>query len=224
VRETRAVTFDDLRWTGAEIPGSAPPVELARLRAEEATGAFSALVRFPPGWSRPGSGYYRVHEELFVVEGDLTVSGETYRPGDYAWLPAEYLRSGSGSGGALVLARFSGPPAWVPSQRAGEGFRPEEVVRKHWTAAQRRPSPLGTGEARLLRGDARLSSWVLEEDGCTGTARHAAELFSLPERSWAWVGVNERLPPVAPPCFFRLFGAPAETPAGRVTGKDEEAV
>jgi hypothetical protein len=215
MRTAAVVSFDDLRWSESEIPGSTPPVAVARLRVEEGTGSSSMLVRFPRGWSRPGAGYYRVHEEIFVVEGDLTVGDETYRTGDYAWLPSGYPRTGSSSGGALVLARFSGPPVWVPSGGAGEDFRPEDVVRERWQDAEERPSPLGAGRARLLREDRLLSSWVVEAERGDEHARYPIELFSLVERSWAWVDAGQQAPRMVRPCFCRVFtAAPQGSPGG----------
>jgi hypothetical protein len=219
MRTAAVVSFDDLRWSETEIPGSNPPVAVARLRVENGTGAYTMLVRFPPGWSRPGAGHYRVHEEIFVVEGDLTVGDETYSTGDYAWLPSGYPRTGSASsGGAVVLARFSGPPVWVPSDGAGEDFHPEDVVREHWQDAEERPSPLGAGRARLLREDRLLSSWVVEAERDDEHARHPTELFSLVERSWAWVDAGQQAPRMARPCFCRVFvEAPQGGPGGAPT-------
>ncbi|NVI92765.1 cupin domain-containing protein [Actinomadura sp. BRA 177] len=106
----------DLEWHPYTIPGSAPQVELARLRANRETGSFLALVRFPAGWARPGSGHYRCGEEFTVLEGELQVSGVTYRAGDAAWIPAGRERHDSRSdAGAMALAWFSGPAEWVPA-------------------------------------------------------------------------------------------------------------
>jgi hypothetical protein len=44
----------DLNWHPYTIPGSAPEVEPARLRANRETGSFLALVRFPAARERPG--------------------------------------------------------------------------------------------------------------------------------------------------------------------------
>jgi hypothetical protein len=88
-------------------------VTVATLR-EEPNGGFWALVRFPPGWARPVSGHYSVAEEFWVLEGELTLSGETYGPEQVGRLPAAAPRSDSRSEtGALTLAHFAGPARWV---------------------------------------------------------------------------------------------------------------
>lgn len=112
-----------LPWKPFTIPGSGPPVELVRLEVDPADGASTSLVRFPPGWHRPGTGHYACGEEFIVLEGGLTVSGVDYGPGDRGWIPPAVTRRDSRSeAGALALAWFSGSPAWTE----GEGDAPPE--------------------------------------------------------------------------------------------------
>ena len=81
---------------------------------EQQGGAFWALVRFPAGWSRPATGHYRVDEDFWILEGELEMSGITYGPEQGALIPAGTPRSQSRSeAGALAVARFDGPAAWV---------------------------------------------------------------------------------------------------------------
>jgi hypothetical protein len=92
------------------IPGSNLPVRRTRL------DGMSALVRFPPGWARPGRGHYLAGEEFVLLEGELSVSGITYAAGHHGWLPAGTLRhSGAAPGGALAFTAFAGEDTWVPS-------------------------------------------------------------------------------------------------------------
>jgi hypothetical protein len=103
----------DLPWRSMAIPDSAPSVELARLHVDQRTKASVALVRFPPGFARPGVGHYQCAEQFVVLGGAIDVSGIRYVEGDYAYLPARTDRADSGSpGGCLAVAWFSGPPVW----------------------------------------------------------------------------------------------------------------
>lgn len=103
-------------WRQVTIPDGSPAVAVARLR-EEAGGAFWALVRFPPGWSRPVTGRYLVEEEFWVLEGELVVSGVAYGPDQCGRLPAGTPRSDSRSeAGALTVAHFAGPATWVRTE------------------------------------------------------------------------------------------------------------
>nr|WP_055502599.1 hypothetical protein [Nonomuraea pusilla] len=92
------------------VPGAGAQVRMSRL-----TGS-AWLVRYPPGWSRAQRGHYLAGEELVVLDGELTVSGVTYLPGQHGWIPAGALRHEcSAPSGALVLAAFTGDPSWVSS-------------------------------------------------------------------------------------------------------------
>ncbi|QKW36787.1 hypothetical protein HUT06_24455 [Actinomadura sp. NAK00032] len=107
-----------LPWKAFTIPGSNEPVRLLRLEVD-ADGSSTSLVRFPPGWRRPGPGRYACGEEFVVLGGALTVSGVAYGPGDRGWIaPGATRRASVSSGGALALAWFSGVPAWTEGEGA----------------------------------------------------------------------------------------------------------
>lgn len=105
------------------MPG-ASPVAMALL-PKLSDGGFRAFVRFPAGWSRPGVGHYAVAEEFLVLEGELGLSGTTWRPHSLVWVPAWQRRHGLQSpSGCLVFAWFGGTPRWLsgePAQPAGGG-------------------------------------------------------------------------------------------------------
>jgi hypothetical protein len=127
------LAFASLIWREAPMPG-ASPVEMALL-PKLADGAFRAFVRFPAGWSRANVGHYAVAEEFCVLEGELGLNGETWRPHGLVWVPAwrrRYdLRSPSG---CLVFAWFGGTPRWIP----GEPTRPAGGGPAHRTSVDGR--------------------------------------------------------------------------------------
>ena len=199
------VPFEELRWRTFPIPGSTPEVELARLHVEP-DKAFTTVVRFPAGWSRPDTGWYDHIEEVLFLEGSFEMSGIVYGPGDYGWFPAGYSREGSSSTGALALAWFSGPNQWFtePSpvaKAAAHGF-----VRSLWQNLPALPSPLGSGDGRLLVRSSDRTSWVVDEVAA-GEAPTTVELFSLPDRTWARVDAGAQLPDLAGPLFCRVYSA-----------------
>ena len=68
------------------MPG-ATPVQMALLPKLD-DGGFRAFVRFPKGWSRPDAGHYAVADEFVVLDGELSLNGETWQRGGHAWVPA----------------------------------------------------------------------------------------------------------------------------------------
>jgi len=96
----------------AGLPGGARPgIECRLLSADDDTGALSTVLRYPAGWRSGSPGSLRADEELFVLEGELSINGLAYRKHDYAQLPAGYPRRSMGSdAGAVVLTFFSAAP------------------------------------------------------------------------------------------------------------------
>ncbi len=193
----------DRAWRTITIEDSSPPVGFARLDADRASGAFAALVRFPAGWERPGTGRYVVEEELLVLEGELHMTGVVYRAGDYAHLPAGYVRSRSAAPrGALALAFFGGPADWIrlAESVSEQGASPPIV----WREVTPRRSSIA-GSARLLRETERVSTWLVDGPLAARAPRDArVQLFSLTSRSWAAVAPDGPIPPLPIPCLYRL--------------------
>ena len=170
------------------MPDGSGPVQLAQLPALE-DQAFRAFVRFPAGWSRPSTGYYLVHEEVFVLEGDLTFNDDTWHADGYAWIPAQATRRGLRSKqGALVLAWFSGPPRWkrgiaptatrveVTSTDSWENIPKVEVARMQ--------------EAHVLRATDRHRTWVTRATPAM-TLPIPVETLALADRTWSFLDANE---------------------------------
>jgi hypothetical protein len=190
-------------WRTITLDDSAPPVGFARLDGDRASGAFAALVRFPAGWTRPGTGRYAVDEELLVLEGELRMSGVAYRVDDYAHLPAGYVRAGSAAPReALVIAFFSGPADWIRLPEVGTARSPVAPIA--WRAVAPRAS-LVAASARPLREADGESTWLVDGPFEPRAPRDMRiQLFSLPARSWANVEPGQSLPALEPPCLCRL--------------------
>jgi hypothetical protein len=190
-------------WRTITIEDGSPPVGFARLDGDRASGAFAALVRFPAGWTRPGTGRYAVDEELLVLEGEFRMSGVAYRIDDYAHLPAGYLRAQSTTPrDTLVIAFFSGPADWIripDGEPAGSAVPP-----LGWRQVAPRPSPVA-GRARPLRSAGAESTWLVDGpfEPCAPQDMRV-QLFSLPTRSWASVEPAGSIPRLELPCLCRL--------------------
>lgn len=186
-------------WQPFDIPDSTPSVSMVALRSDRETRALSLFVRFPLGWRRPVTGYYEAAEDVLFLSGELEMDGLTYRPGDYAYIPAGKSRAGSSAENeVLALAKFCGPARW--HQGAGS---PEETALHLGidSIEPGAPSPLGAGPARVLRAGA---AWIVEAVEAGVQSPIDCELFSLGERAWAWVAKGDPLPGFAGPCFCRV--------------------
>lgn len=159
------------------IPGSTSPVRLARLHVRP-DGGSTSLVRFPPGWTRPARGHYLAGEEFVVLDGTLHVSGITYRDGDYGWIPAGSLRFDSESpAGALAVALFDGPPAWVGSDGdAGQGAA---------VHASLRTMTIPDGGLTIRPGTVLMAG---------GTPIAPCEALTMGDRGWNLIEKGEPLP------------------------------
>lgn len=167
-------------WLDVPIPASHPAVRLHRLHVDEETGASLSLVRFPAGWSRPGTGFYSAAEEFVVLEGEIRV-GHTYRAGDYAYLPPRTIRSASACGsGALVLAWFSAAPAWNEGEPQTPPPSEAVVVRAGDPAGgpRRRDAPEVPGGYRITDGPV------------TGAGR-GCDVWCPQLRAWEWVPAGQ---------------------------------
>lgn len=198
--EVRTVAVDDpgLDWVEVPIPGSTPAVRLARLHVDPGTRASVSFVRFPAGWTRPGTGHYTCAEEFVVLDGRISVSGREHPVGTHVFLPPGTARTDStvAPGGCLVVAWFSAAPDWRPGLPASP---PEHAARHRPLHGRRRAGPpLAPGTSAA---DATAPGG--SPDGPGGT-----EAFSLSARLWAFAPPGHSLPELPEPLLMRPWPRP----------------
>src|SRR5262245_9216435 len=72
------ISQKDLPWEEFRVKGVASGLKAKTLSRDPKTGAVSLLLSYPTGWrSRADSNYHSGDEEIFVLEGDLTIGGRT---------------------------------------------------------------------------------------------------------------------------------------------------
>jgi hypothetical protein len=86
-----------------------PGVTMKRLSEDTRTGALSAILRYPPGWTaQPAT--LATDEEFLVLDGALTHGDTRYDPDCYAFWPGGLARQAlAAPQGATVLTFFSAP-------------------------------------------------------------------------------------------------------------------
>lgn len=97
-------------------PGLArPDAEHKMLSRDPGDGACSALMRYPPGWSREGPEHLAAAEEFYVLDGSLRMDDREYAQDCYAYLPAGWTRHEMSSpGGCVLLAFYDKEPSLLP--------------------------------------------------------------------------------------------------------------
>ncbi len=149
--------------------GASAQIGVKRLSRDPESGAVSSLVQIPAGWRRPETGHYLVDHEIYVLAGDLTVSGVRYTEHTYAFLPAGYTRSGAYSErGALLLAFFSGEAEWIDDEAPAGALDERRLVRylnlfeEPWTGNFHPQFPVGAGRKWLRRDPVTTDeTWIL---------------------------------------------------------------
>jgi quercetin dioxygenase-like cupin family protein len=102
----------DVPWV--RLDGFPPEWEMRELSRDPKTGALTAMARIPAGWSGKGAAH-RAPFSLYVLEGALTMTGETLETGDFADGPAGTgpMADCAADGGATLFLWFdaAGEPA-----------------------------------------------------------------------------------------------------------------
>ncbi|MDA0368764.1 MAG: DUF4437 domain-containing protein [Proteobacteria bacterium] len=101
----------DMPWDNTPLSPARADVAHKLLSLDGDTGASSLLVKYPAGWQRTAPESLAAEEEIFVLDGTLTLDGEDFGPGDYTCLPKGYPRQSAVSAdGAVALTFFSAKP------------------------------------------------------------------------------------------------------------------
>jgi hypothetical protein len=118
---------DKLYWRPFVISGL-PDASFKLLSFAESNGARSQITRLPAGWSHP-AGYHHANEEIFVLDGDLSIGGKKMTKYSYAYYPAGYSHGEAYSEhGATLLHWWDGDPDFVASQESRPDTRLDETV------------------------------------------------------------------------------------------------
>ena len=110
-----------LAWQDGSAVGLAGR-QIKLLSEDRQSGAVSCIVRMAPGWQGT-DGALAADEELYVLDGALSISGVDYAADNYAFLPAGTPREGvAAPEGATLLSFFSTRQSPVPSCPARTGW------------------------------------------------------------------------------------------------------
>jgi len=165
--------------------------EAKLLSQDDKLGALSLLSYLPIGSRTEARGYRNADEEIFLLEGDLTIGDQQMTKYSYAFIPAGVVRGPSSTRqGAVFLQWFNKTPDFVESDRDKLGARGYAAV-KDWNFFERpwstdtfpvyRKGPPITGiRLKLLRHDPDTSemTWISFSVG-GGPASWAGSLWEM---------------------------------------------
>jgi len=187
------IQAQDVPWArGGEGASDAwSGLDVKVLSRDPASGACTAIVRYPAGWHRSGPRYLTCHEEMLVLDGMVEINGVEHPPYAYTHLPAGFARTSfSTPRGAVVLTMLSAAPEEKPGE-APDGLYDEKLLvgkidpaqdgLEGWTENPYTRYLMGTG-VRPLR-----------EDPYTGeiSILYAALPFRYMEKQWTQPTVQE---------------------------------
>jgi hypothetical protein len=105
------IQAQDLPWQkGLHGPGR-EDIELKTLSIDENGTEATTIIRYPAGWQRTSAEYNTAHEEFLVLDGEITLNGQTFDRHCYGFFPAGYTRESAASPtGAVLLTMFYDRP------------------------------------------------------------------------------------------------------------------
>jgi Domain of unknown function (DUF4437) len=148
-----------LPWTPGLPGGARDDVDAKILSRDSQSGELTALVRYPAGWSRPEPEALAAEEEIYVLDGCITINGHVYGRDSYACLPKHYRRASAESAqGCVALTFFDAAPE---ESKPGAMHDPKaplieglDVYAMRWDAKPADPSLEWMGNRRkVLRMD-----------------------------------------------------------------------
>lgn len=118
-----------LAWEKGTSVAGRQGVEVKLLSRDAESGASTALLRYPPGWSMTDH-WCDVDEELFLLSGDIALNGRRYTCHHYAYWPAGFIRRNfiAGPSGAMMIACFTGRPRLSDQIEAAPDYAAEALV------------------------------------------------------------------------------------------------
>jgi Domain of unknown function (DUF4437) len=99
----------NLPWVNGKLGPAREDVAAKILSFDPDLGEVSAVVHYPPGWSRDRPEALSCEEEFYVLDGEMIIGNRRYSRDTYACLPAGFTRETAASPtGCVVLTFYDG--------------------------------------------------------------------------------------------------------------------
>ena len=216
-----------LAWHDLPETATRPFVQAKRLSRDLESFATTTILRHPKGWAFEQKHYLDGDEEFFVLEGALTINDVTYSKGDYAFLPAGFVRTHMASpDGADVLVYLEGQHKRAEGDPPDDLYDASKLVLRipteavEWGGATD-PNVAAPGVRRLgLRKDPDTgdTTWLLDVDE-TGMGDEVNRLETHPVVEEVFVLSGEMHMPMGVLKKGAYFWRPPDIPHGPVGTK-----
>jgi hypothetical protein len=164
-------------------PLDAAGAEAKLLNQDPDTGAFTMIVKLPAGTADAVRGSHASEEEMFLLEGDLTIDGATFKAPAYWHFSAGTIHGDFHTrGGATLIEAFKGPCDFTPATEQELATAPVsrgiDVDALEWKATNelRENYNYAGPVSKVLRGDP-------ERTGFTSMA-HLPASYSHPDLAY----------------------------------------
>jgi hypothetical protein len=159
--QTEFIQVQSLPWRSGALGGARAALEAKTLSQDAQSGATSAFVRVPAGWS--GEGALATDEEWFVLDGDLQVDEATLGYCGYAHLPAGSANRLASRSGAIALCFHDARPEPAPAAAFDPARRVVlDALAVPYTGNFHPEFPPGAGRKWLFRDPQGLDeTWLL---------------------------------------------------------------
>jgi hypothetical protein len=123
-------TTKTLPWERLTVSGMPAGMMAKTLSRDAKRGGVALLSYLPIGWQQDESGYHNSDEEIFLLEGDLTIGDQQLTRYSYTFFPDGVAHGPmSTRQGAVFVRWFNKTPDFVPGGRNKRGAREYAAVR-----------------------------------------------------------------------------------------------
>jgi len=210
-----------LPWQSKHLNAVRAGAECRELSFDEETGASSLLVRYPAGWTCE-RGALTVDEELFIIEGNLSIGEARFTDSSYAHFPAGYdAGTWIARRETVVLEFFSGRPARASSAVAFDERRVVshlDALQVPYTGNFHPQFPPGAGRKMLYQDpNTQDTTWLLGTMPLRWAER--SEIHPTVEEMYLLAGeVHGNRGVMRPGAYFWRPASKAHGPYGTQTG------
>ncbi len=168
--------FDQPRqsWTPDGLPSG---LNVRVLNEDKESGALSAMIHLPAGWSWDGPGFCESNQDFFVFEGAIQIGDHDLGNGCFCYYPAGVVQSGwHAKEDCCIYAIFNRRPIFVSAQDSREGAETEKTVPfvDSWAMDWFDPLSASAPSVKFRPG---IFVKVLRVDPDDGTSTHLAGLM-----------------------------------------------